>query len=59
MNTERTFRRGFKWAKLTHAARGKWVVAFGWNGEVKATRVQWGSKVWAQIAIENYLNDQP
>jgi hypothetical protein len=59
MNTEtKTKRNGIKWVKITHQARNVYVVAFGFKGEIKAFKVQSGSKIWAQIAAKNWLDDQ-
>ena len=58
MIKETTKRQGCKWAKITHKARNVYVVAFGFNGDIKAVRVQSGSKSWMEIAVTNWLNDQ-
>jgi hypothetical protein len=58
MNTEQTKRKGCKWVKITHKARNVYVVAFGFRGEIQAVRVNSGSKTWAQVAAENWLDDQ-
>ena len=58
MSTEKTNRQGIKWVKITHTGRNQYTVAFGFNGNLKATRVMFGSKVWSQVASKNWLDDQ-
>lgn len=55
---ETTKRKGIKWVKITHKARNVYVVAFGFQGNFKAFRVNSGSKDWMQIAVQNWLNEQ-
>lgn len=55
---EVTKRQGCKWVKITHVGRNSYAVAFGFNGDIKAVRVIKGSKIWSQVASENWLNDQ-
>lgn len=58
MGKETTKRQGCKWVKITHKARNVYVVAFGFKGNFEATRVNQGSKVWAEVAAKNWLADQ-
>ena len=55
---EVTKRQGIKWVKITHEARNVYVVAFGFKNDIKAFKVLKGSKMWAEIASQNWLNDQ-
>lgn len=58
IGTEKTIRSNGKWAKVTHVARGKHAVAFGWAGQFQAVKVQSGNnKDWANIAAHHWIND--
>ena len=58
IGSEKYIRSNGKWAKITHLARGKYAVAFGWADQFKAANVQsGGSKDWAGIAAQNWIND--
>jgi hypothetical protein len=56
MTTETTTRRNGKWAKITRTGKS-YTVACGFDGTIKAARVTSGSKDYAEIAAENWLND--
>ena len=58
MTKEITKRQGCKWVKITHVGYNKYTVAFGFRGDIKAIKVNSGSKVWSKVASENWLNDQ-
>lgn len=54
----KTFRHNGKWAKLTHKENGSWVIAYGWENCLKATRMLKGaSRTYAVISANNYLLD--
>lgn len=55
---EVTKRQGFKWVKITHIDRNSYVVAFGFKGNFKATKVLKGTLIWSEVAAENWLKDQ-
>jgi hypothetical protein len=58
MATERYFREGAKWAKVS-GQRGKWIVALGWRGEIQAARVNTANtKLLAETIARNYVADQ-
>lgn len=58
MNTERTIRNRFKWAKISHRARAVWVVAYGWNGELNSVRKHtFRNNSAAMIAARNWIED--
>jgi hypothetical protein len=46
-----------KWAKISKVKRGTYAVAFGWDGKLKADRIQTGPRGWAQIAAEHWIKD--
>lgn len=55
--TEQTYRKNGKWAKIS-GQRGKWSVAQGWNGSLKAVHVfLYPTKDFALLATRHWLND--
>lgn len=56
--TDRYFRKGFKWAKVS-GSRGKWTVALGWKSEFQARRVQTANtKLLAEVIGRNFVAAQ-
>lgn len=57
MRIEKTTRRNGKWAKVS-GSRGAWTVALGWQGELRAHRMQHtATRLHADCIATNYLND--
>ncbi len=55
---ERTIRRNGKWAKITHVARARYVIAQGWQGDVAARHIHRLSNVSDAMSWANsWLDD--
>jgi hypothetical protein len=58
IGSEKYIRSNGKWAKITHVARGKYAVAYGWAGQFNAVRMHsGGTKDWADISARSWIND--